>query len=70
MRIPIMYFEGDMSGPDIGAAVNFHGVRVRSMTKVAVELNATDLSAKIPVYAELEPEEWTAVKRAEFTFDL
>jgi paraquat-inducible protein B len=61
-RIPVvMYFEGDMSGLDIGAAVNFRGVRIGSVTKVLLEVNVKDMSARIPVYAELDPEEWKVV---------
>ena len=61
-RIPIeMYFEGDLSGLDVGAAVNFRGVRVGSVTGVVLELNAKDLTAEIPVYAELDPSRWKTI---------
>lgn len=61
-RIPIeMYFEGDLSGLDAGAAVNFRGVRVGSVTGVVLELNVKDLTAEIPVYAELDPSRWKTI---------
>jgi paraquat-inducible protein B len=62
VRIPVvMYFEGDMSGLDVGAAVTFRGVRIGSVTKVILELNAKDLSTRIPVFGELDPDELTVV---------
>jgi phospholipid/cholesterol/gamma-HCH transport system substrate-binding protein len=62
IRIPVvMYFEGDLSGLDKGAAVNFRGVRIGSVTGVVLELNVKDLSARIPVYAELDPSRLKAV---------
>ena len=61
-RIPIvMYFHDDMSGLDVGAAVNFRGVRIGTVTKVIIQFNAKDLNVNVPVYAELDPEEWTVV---------
>jgi paraquat-inducible protein B len=62
VQIPIvMFFEGDMSGLDVGAAVNFRGVRIGTVTKIVLELNVKELSARIPVFAELDPEELTYV---------
>lgn len=62
IRIPIvMYFEGDLSGLDVGAAVNFRGVRIGSVTKVILQYNVTTLTAKIPVYAEIEADRLTLV---------
>lgn len=61
-RIPIvMYFEGDLSGLDTGAAVNFRGVRVGSVTGVVLVLDAKDLTAKIPVYAAIDPSRYKVV---------
>ncbi len=62
IRVPIvMYFEGDMSGLDIGAAVNFRGVRVGSVTKVVLQYDVKNLTAEIPVYAEIEANRLTLI---------
>lgn len=61
-RIPIMmYFEGDLSGLDTGAAVNFRGVRIGSVTKVIIRYDPQTLAARIPVYAEIEPDRMTLI---------
>lgn len=62
IRIPIvMYFEGDLSGLDVGAAVNFRGVRIGSVTKVILLYDVKNLTAEIPVYAEIEADRLTLV---------
>ncbi len=62
IRLPIvMYFEGDMSGLDVGAAVNFRGVRIGSVTKIILQYDVKNLTAEIPVYAEIEANRLTFV---------
>jgi paraquat-inducible protein B len=51
----VVYFQGSVAGLDVGAPVTFRGVRVGSVTKIAVNLNMKDLTARIPVYLDLNP---------------
>jgi paraquat-inducible protein B len=51
----VVYFQGSVAGLDVGAPVTFRGVRVGSVTSIAVNLNMKDLTARIPVYLDLNP---------------
>ena len=63
IRLPIvMYFEGqDLSGLDVGAALNFRGVRIGSVTKIILQYDVKELTTRIPVYAEIEANRLTLV---------
>jgi paraquat-inducible protein B len=52
----VMYFEGSVSGLNVGAPVVFRGVKVGSISDIQLLYDAKDQSFWIPVYAELEPE--------------
>ncbi|HXP95469.1 MAG TPA: MlaD family protein [Telmatospirillum sp.] len=51
----VVYFRESVANLDVGAPVTFRGVRVGTVTSVAVALNMTDLTARIPVYLDLNP---------------
>jgi paraquat-inducible protein B len=51
----VVYFQGSVAGLDVGAPVTFRGVRVGAVTSIAVNLNMKDLTARIPVYLDLNP---------------
>jgi len=51
----VVYFQGSVAGLDVGAPVTFRGVRVGSVTAIAVHLNMKDLSVRIPVHLQLNP---------------
>jgi paraquat-inducible protein B len=51
----VVYFQGSVANLDVGAPVTFRGVRVGTVTRIAVTLNMTDLTARIPVYLDLNP---------------
>ena len=51
----VVYFQGSVANLDIGAPVTFRGVRVGTVKKIAVTRNMTDLTARIPVYLDLDP---------------
>lgn len=55
----VMYFSGSMNGLRPGAAINYRGVRIGSVTEIKILLRS-DLKALIPVYGEIEPNriEW------------
>ena len=51
----VVYFQGSVAGLDVGAPVTFRGVRVGAVTSIAVNLNMQDLTARIPVYLDVNP---------------
>ena len=56
-RLPIvMFFDGDLSGLDVGAPLVFRGVRIGTVTGVTLYFNSKTRSVQIPVSAEIEPE--------------
>ncbi len=52
----VMFFEGSVKGLQIGAPVVFRGVQIGQVTKVVLEINKKNLSALIPVYVEIYPQ--------------
>jgi paraquat-inducible protein B len=50
----VAYFPETVSGLNDGAPVNFRGVKVGEVRRIEVQLDAQDLSVKIPVYLELQ----------------
>lgn len=67
----VFYFEGSVKGLNIGSAVVLKGVQVGSVTNVVLQFNPKDLSLRIPVYADFDPDKIARVtgerlvKRAE-----
>ncbi len=63
----VTYFEGSVGGLDAGAPVNFRGVRVGTVTDVRLQLDPKAMTARIPVYFEIEPErvEWVGGQLAQ-----
>jgi paraquat-inducible protein B len=53
-RTFVMYFDASVKGLNIGAPVDFQGVRVGQVTDIQVRYNAQDGSFQIPVFAEIE----------------
>jgi paraquat-inducible protein B len=52
----VMFFEGSVKGLQIGAPVVFRGVQIGNVTNIVIKFNAKDLTALIPVYAEIYPQ--------------
>ncbi len=50
----VAYFSESINGLNDGAPVNFRGVKVGLVRRIEVQLDAQDLSVKIPVYLELQ----------------
>lgn len=57
----VMFFQGSVKGLTVGSPVMFRGVKIGSVTDIKLVINARDLSARTPVFAELEPERWTVI---------
>ncbi len=51
----VMYFSGSITGLSVGSPVEFRGVRVGQVTKIAAVFDPDTLSIAIPVYVELDP---------------
>ncbi len=52
----VLYFKGSVKGLNIGAPVMFRGVNIGSVTEILLQFNADDLSIRIPVIIEVDPE--------------
>lgn len=52
----VAFFDGSVRGLEIGAPVEFKGIPVGKVADVRLEFDRTDLSFRIPVVLELEPE--------------
>ncbi len=50
----VAYFPETVSGLSDGAPVNFRGVKVGVVRRIEVQLNAEDLSVRIPAYLQLQ----------------
>jgi len=61
-QLYVLYFTGSVKGLQVGAPVVFRGVGVGTVTDIRIEMDPQDLSFRIPVYVELEPEKLARVK--------
>ena len=57
----VCYFEGSVGGLNIGAPVVFKGVRIGSVSDVALRLDASKWIFTIPVYIEIEPDKFSVI---------
>jgi paraquat-inducible protein B len=56
-NVPVVfYFEGSVTGLNIGSAVMIRGVQVGSVTNVVLQFNPQDMALRIPVYADFDPD--------------
>ncbi|MGN0929543.1 MAG: MlaD family protein [Alphaproteobacteria bacterium] len=58
----VMYFEESIKGLNIGSPIVFKGVEIGKVSSIELFVNPEDLSVKIPVYAEIFPNQH--IKRA------
>lgn len=56
----VMYFTGSVRGLNPGAPVEFRGIRIGEVIDIRMEFDADDLSFRIPVVVELEPDRITS----------
>jgi len=52
----VAYFDGSVRGLNVGAPVEFKGIRIGSVTDVALEINRRTAKIRIPVTFEIEPQ--------------
>jgi len=51
----VVYFPESVANLDVGAPVTFNGVRIGSVESISVHVSAHTLSARIPVYLQIDP---------------
>ncbi len=51
-----MYFPGDLQGLRVGAAVDFQGVPIGTVTKIKAVIDPQNVQVRIPVIVELHPD--------------
>lgn len=52
----VAYFDGSLSGLNVGAPVSFRGVKVGRVEAIELRIDSEDASARIPVYLSLNPD--------------
>src|SRR6267142_2909084 len=51
----VMFFSGSITGLSVGSPVEFRGVKVGQVTKIAAVFDPKTLDITIPVYIEFDP---------------
>jgi paraquat-inducible protein B len=62
-RIFVAYFEGSVKGLNIGAPIEFQGVRVGSVTDIQLQFLTAEMEFRIPVFIQIEPDKMSQVGR-------
>ncbi len=57
----VLFFEETIRGLDVGSPVAFRGVKIGSVTRVALRLNTQTMTTSIPVIIEVEPDRFEVV---------
>jgi phospholipid/cholesterol/gamma-HCH transport system substrate-binding protein len=60
-RTFVAYFEGSVKGLNVGAPVEFQGVKVGSVTDIQLQFLTADNEFRIPVFFQIEPGRMTQV---------
>lgn len=60
-EIYVMYFKGSVGGLNVGSAVVFRGVKIGSVTNIALYADPADLSVRIPVFIGVKPDKFKIV---------
>jgi paraquat-inducible protein B len=62
-RTFVAYFEGSVKGLNVGAPIEFQGVKVGSVTDIQLQFLTDDMQLRIPVFFQLEPHRISQVGR-------
>jgi phospholipid/cholesterol/gamma-HCH transport system substrate-binding protein len=62
-RTFVAYFEGSVKGLNVGAPVEFQGVRVGAVTDIQLQFLTAANEFRIPVFIQIEPDKMTQVGR-------
>ncbi len=60
----ILYFSSSVRGLNVGAPVEFKGIKVGEVTNIDLEFDSENLAFRVPVLVEMEPERFTIVGKA------
>ena len=60
----VMYFDGSVSGLNVGAPVVFRGVKIGTVTDIVLRADPADMSIQIPVFIEIEPNRFERIGKA------
>jgi paraquat-inducible protein B len=60
-RTFVAYFEGSVKGLNVGAPVEFQGVKVGSVTDIQLQFLTAEMEFRIPVFLQFEPGRMTQV---------
>jgi phospholipid/cholesterol/gamma-HCH transport system substrate-binding protein len=65
----VVFFNGSVAGLDVGAPVTFRGVRVGSVERIALRFSADTMTARIPVFLQLQSDAvgWEGAARLDRT---
>jgi paraquat-inducible protein B len=61
----VVYFQDSVGGLTVGAPVTFRGVAIGSVARVALVVDPAALTARIPVYLQLEPDRVTLTRTSD-----
>ena len=59
----VAFFQGNIQGLNVGAAVNLRGVPIGSVTAIQLQLDVKDMEPIIPVYMEFDPDRLRIVRK-------
>jgi len=57
----VMFFQGSLAGLDVGAPITFRGVKIGTVTAIAVQYDIAKEVVNIPVYIEIQPDSFQVV---------
>jgi paraquat-inducible protein B len=55
-RYYVLFFDGTVKGLSVGSPVMFRGVRIGSVTNISLIFNSSNMTVKVPVVVEFEPD--------------
>ena len=57
----VLFFEGSLAGLDVGAPVEFRGVKVGTVTKIVIQYDVANQHLRIPVNIEIDPDKFQII---------
>lgn len=61
----VLYFQGSVQGLDVGASVDFRGVKIGTVTDILLRSDPATLNVEIPVFIEIEGDRFRRIGRVE-----
>jgi len=52
----VMYFEGSLSGLEVGSPVTFRGIKIGQVTNIVIHYDVSKQTLLIPIYVDIEPD--------------